>query len=100
MKLSTLTMAAVFGTAVALGAGQAFAKAHDQGVADGTQPIDQSTGEPFANTGDFIKAGGGNGVSGGQKSDGDGQGTRGAIASDLGGDNRLVPVVNDPPTLD
>jgi hypothetical protein len=39
MRLSTILSVAAIGLTVALGGSEALAKAHDQGKADGTQPI-------------------------------------------------------------
>jgi hypothetical protein len=67
---------------LALGsASGAFAKAHDQGVADGTISFPNGTGAAVGAPG---------GVSGGQK-----DGLRGATASANGGDNRVNPVVGN-----
>ena len=79
---STAAVAATV-LAIALGSSSAvFAKAHDQGVADGEATPD--------NTGAFVQDLGGNGVSdlfnGGQ---------RGEAASGNGGDNRVEPVVGN-----
>ncbi len=75
LKLSTI--------ALALTTGSAFAKAHDQGVADGSSP-EISTGDVVQ---DVIDGPGvSNVVSGG---------ARGAGASAAGGDNRVEPVVGN-----
>lgn len=67
--------------AVALSAGTAFAKAHDQGVADGSFP-DSTSGTVQSIEGPGIKSV----VSGGARGDG---------ASTNRGDNRVDPVVGN-----
>lgn len=80
MTFTFKTAATAIALSLVLSTGPAFAKAHDQGVADGFATPD--------NTGAFIQGLGGNGVSGGQI---DGQ--RGDTASANGSDNKIVPVV-------
>ena len=67
--------------AVALSAGTAFAKAHDQGVADGSFP---------ESTSDVVESVEGPGISSVV-----GKGQRGAAASDNKGDNGVEPVVGN-----
>ena len=82
MTFTFKTTATALALTMVLGSGSAFAKAHDQGVADGFATPD--------NTGAFIQSLGGNGVSGGQNG-----GQRGDTASANGSDNRTVPVVGN-----
>lgn len=82
MKLASLAGSAAI--AVALGTGGAFAKAHDQGAADGTQA------GPGPGSGVLIQSLGGNGISAGVN-----KGTRGAGASAAGSDNSVDPVVGN-----
>jgi hypothetical protein len=85
MKFPLKTAASAIAVTMVLGgASAAFAKAHDQGVADG---------EPFpSNTGAFVQTL----ESGVSSLQNDGQ--RGDTASGNGGDNRVEPVVgaNEP----
>lgn len=73
LKISTITLVVT--------AGSAFAKAHDQGIADGDFPA-ISTGEVVQDVID------GPGISAVVS-----YGARGESASAAGGDNRVVPVV-------
>ncbi len=77
------TAGSAFAVTLILGTGAAFAKAHDQGVADGF-PTPQPT------TGGFIQSLGGNGVSSLQN-----KGKRGEISSEAKGDTRVEPVVGN-----
>ncbi len=79
MKTTLKITASALALTLALGTGSAFAKAHDQGVADGDFPE--------ISTGDVVKSLGGRGVSSVV-----GNGARGDAASANGGDNRVVPV--------
>lgn len=67
--------------AIALSAGSAFAKAHDQGVADGSFPD---------STSDVVDSIEGPGISSVV-----GNGQRGGAASENKGDNRVEPVVGN-----
>jgi hypothetical protein len=82
MKLATITAATAL--AMALGAGGVLAKAHDQGVADGTQA------GPGPGSGVLIQSLGGKGISAGVN-----KGTRGDGASAAGSDNATDPVVGN-----
>jgi hypothetical protein len=79
MKFTLAIAASALALTMALGSGPAFAKAHDQGVADGEATPD--------NTGAFVQSLGGNGVSGVVN-----KGARGDGASAAGGDNRTTPI--------
>lgn len=83
MKLTIKTVASAMAVAFALGtASGAFAKAHDQGVADGDITFPNGTGAAIQTLD--------RGVSGGQK-----DGVRGGIASTNKGGNRVEPVVGN-----
>jgi hypothetical protein len=86
MRFTLKTAASAIAITMLVGSGSAFAKAHDQGVADGS-PLDFPGG-----TGAFVQTLD-KGVSSGQNN-----GTRGGISSEAKGDNRVVPVVgaNEP----
>jgi len=77
MTFTFKTAATAIALSLVLGSGSAFAKAHDQGVADGDF-------DPGTQDGAAIGEGG---VSAGQI------GTRGDTASRLGSDNTVEPVV-------
>ncbi|UWQ55955.1 hypothetical protein [Leisingera caerulea] len=79
MKTTLGITASAIALTLAMGSGPAFAKAHDQGVADGDFPA--------ISTGDVVKSLGGMGVSSVV-----GDGARGDAASANGGDNRVIPV--------
>jgi hypothetical protein len=84
MAASALAVIMVIG-----GASAAFAKAHDMGVADGSQnPVING----FANTGAFIQ--GSPAFTGPGDSAANNHGQQGGSASTAGGGNRVVPVVN------
>ena len=81
MSLKTTVIVAALALTLALGAApSAFAKAHDQGVADGL-PTPDNTGETVQN----------NGIPG--ISETVNEGTRGEAASENRGENRVEPVV-------
>lgn len=78
MTFTFKTAATAIALSLVLGSGSAFAKAHDQGVADGEISFPDGTGAAVGAPG---------GVSGGQI------GIRGDLASGAGGDNAVEPVV-------
>jgi hypothetical protein len=82
MKFASIAAAAALATA--LGTAGAFAKAHDQGQADGTQA------GPGPGSGVLIQSLGGNGISAGVN-----KGARGDGASAAGSDNSVEPVVGN-----
>ena len=83
MSMKSKMSVALVSTLLVLGSGSSvFAKAHDQGVADGMPTPD--------NTGQFVQDTGFPGVS-----DFFNEGQRGAAASANGGDNRVEPVVGN-----
>ncbi|HSF96575.1 MAG TPA: hypothetical protein VLA52_16235 [Thermohalobaculum sp.] len=86
MKFTLKTAASAVALTMIMGTGSAFAKAHDQGVADG-EPLEFPGG-----TGAFVQTLD-QGVSSLQNG-----GQRGDTASANGGDNRVEPVVgaNEP----
>ena len=83
MSMKSKMSVALVGTMLVLGSGSTvFAKAHDQGVADGMSTPD--------NTGAFVQGTDFPGVS--EKFN---RGQRGEAASGNGGDNRIDPVVGN-----
>ncbi len=79
MTFTFKTAATAIALSLVLSSGSAFAKAHDQGVADGAISFPDGTGAAVGAPG---------GVSGGQNN-----GQRGVLASGAGGDNAVEPVV-------
>lgn len=83
MTFTSKTAATAIALTLVLGsASAAFAKAHDQGVADGDFPA--------ISTGELVQSNGVPGISAGVN-----QGQRGGLASGNGGDNRVDPVVDN-----
>ena len=81
MTIAYKTSVAILSASMLLGAGAAYGKAHDQGVADGEFP---------ESTSDVVDSIEGPGISAVV-----GKGQRGEAASGNGGDNRVQPVVGN-----
>ena len=96
MTFTSKMAATAIALTLALGGGSAaFAKAHDQGIADGINASGGFAGSQQGGTG----VGGPGGVSSGQNGQ-NGNPSRGDIASGNGSENAVEPVVTeDPPGL-